>query len=76
MLILKVTKFVKHGNKDCRIKNESKKWACCKDHFTVEFKNYKMNGRFVNLEPQFKIKYDRVKEHKKKHVIRKSIEKR
>jgi len=38
---------------------------------------YKINGRFVtNLEPQFKIKHDRVKEPKNIYTIEKKIEKR
>jgi len=77
MLILKVTKFLKHGNKSCifRTKNKQKNGLTVKIILLLNFKNYEVNGRFVtNLELQFKIKHGRLKEYKEK-TIRKKFEK-
>jgi len=40
----------------------------------LNFRNYEINGRFVtNLEPKFKIKHGKVKEHKKRYTIGEKI---
>jgi len=66
-----------HGDRSCnlRTKNEWENGLALVTTSLLNFKNYEINGRFVtNLEPQFKIKHNKMKEHKKRHTIGKKIE--